>query len=98
MENDSSWIDCRNLSTTETYDLTQTSEKFHDGTIFVCNQGKTIGFLSRAWPVAMYGETGELHNLTKSGAETLKTQMPEVFKKMEELASLFNLSAIELND
>lgn len=95
---DKTWFDGRNLSTGQMYDLTQTSEQFHDGTVFVCNNGKTVGFLSSAWPVAVYGETGELHNLTKSGAETLKTQLPETFRVMKVLAESFGLGAVELSD
>lgn len=50
-----------NLSTGEMYDQTQCDEHFKDGDLFVCNSGKTVGFLSKAWPVAMFGETGSLH-------------------------------------
>lgn len=95
---DDLWVDCYDLSTARMYDVTQTADGFKDGTVFICNKGKTVGFLSLAWPVAIYGETGELHNLTRSGFEDLRIKMPVVFEKMEELAELFNLPLIELND
>lgn len=50
-----------NLTTSEMYNVTQCDEKFKDGDLFVCNSGKTVGFLSEAWPVAIFGETGSLH-------------------------------------
>jgi len=49
-----------NLSTGGMYDTTQCNELFKDGDLFVCNSGKTVGFLDKAWPIALYGETGYL--------------------------------------
>ena len=72
-----------NLSTGEMYDQTQCDEKFKDGDLFVCNSGKTVGFLSKAWPVAIYGETGSLH----LAAETIWNEYPDVKFKAEMLAA-----------
>jgi hypothetical protein len=43
----------------------------------------------------VYGETGELHNLTLSSKKTIKEQLPETFATMETLAKFFNLTEIE---
>jgi len=89
------WFNLPQLNTAQMYDRTQTDMRFKDGSVFVCNDNKTIGMLSRAWPVAVYGETGELHNLTLSSKKTIKEQLPETFATMETLAKFFNLTEIE---
>ncbi len=55
--------DLRRYTTSEAYDITQTDDKTKDGDILVVDDGKTVGFLSKAWPVALFGETGHFHRI-----------------------------------
>ena len=48
------------MSTSEMYDLTQIDDRIADGDVFVCNGGRTIGFLMKAWPILLKGELGSL--------------------------------------
>jgi hypothetical protein len=50
--------------------------------LFVCNSGKTVGFLSKAWPVAIFGETGSLH----LAAPTIYNEYPGVLEAARALA------------
>ena len=77
-----------NLSTSEMYNTTQCDEQFKDGDLFVCNSGNTVGFLSGAWPVAIYGETGVLH----LAAETIFQEYPGVREAAKALAGTLEAS------
>jgi hypothetical protein len=77
-----------NLTTGEMYDSTQCDELFKDGDLFVCNSGKTVGFLSKAWPVAVFGETGSLH----LAAETIWREYPGVREAAKALAGTLEAS------
>jgi hypothetical protein len=74
------------LRTTEMYDLTQTSDDIADGDVFVCNGGKTIGFLMKAWPTLLKGERGELEQATPEGMVNFRAEYPETFAAAERLA------------
>ena len=81
--------DLSSLSTGETYDHTQCADDMKDGDLFVCNKGKTIGFLSKAWPIALFGETGSLHTITPGHEEEIMGEYPglldSAFALMKEL-------------
>jgi hypothetical protein len=74
------------LSTSEMYDLTQTSDDIHDGDVFVCNGGRTIGFLMQAWPTLIAGELGSLEQATVDGMANFRREYPETFGVAERLA------------
>lgn len=72
-------------STSEMYDITQTSEDIKDGDLFVCNGGGTVGFLMKAWPTALFGEVGYLELATPEGVENFRKEYPETFARVEAL-------------
>lgn len=74
------------LSTSEMYNLTQTSDAIADGDVFVCNGGKTIGFLMQAWPTLLKGELGSLERATAEGMVNFRREYPETFAAAERLA------------
>ena len=70
-----------NLSTGAMYDLTQTSGAIKDGDLFVCNAGKTVGFLMQAWPTALYGDVGALDRFAPGGKELYAAEYAETFER-----------------
>lgn len=85
------------LSATEMYDVTQTSDDFHDGHLFVCRRGKIVGFLAKAWPVMLFGEdtTGELHLIAQGSSDKVGAEYPGLFEQATELAKEYGVEALK---
>jgi hypothetical protein len=49
--------------TREAYDATQWNDEIRDGDVLVIASEKVVGFLNKAWPVALTVRHGELHTL-----------------------------------
>jgi hypothetical protein len=54
----------RFYDTTEAYNQTQCRDDIRDGDVLVIEREGVVGFLHKAWPVAITVEHGELHTLT----------------------------------
>jgi hypothetical protein len=55
-------------STGEAYDATQTDDAIKDGDVLVVPSENVVGFLAKAWPVALSAEHGAFHTL-EDGAD-----------------------------
>lgn len=49
--------------TGDAYDATQTDENIHDGDVLVVESEGVVGFLCKAWPVAITKARGAFHTL-----------------------------------
>lgn len=76
------------LSATEMYDITQTSDEIKDGDLFVCSGGKVVGFLMKAWPTVLFGsdETKELHLMNEHGVKNFDAEYPGLYDSARVLA------------
>lgn len=52
-------------STGEAYDETQCNEDIKDGAVLVIREERVVGFLMKAWPVAVTKEYGNLHRTSE---------------------------------
>jgi hypothetical protein len=71
------------LSTSEMYNHTQCQDVVNDGDIFVCNGGRTVGFLMKAWPTLLAGELGSLEKATPEGMRNFRQEYPDTFRAFD---------------
>lgn len=67
----------------EMYNRTQTDEEIKDGDLFVCSEGKTLGFLAEAWPVRLFSKDPagweSLHTITAGHEARVEADYQKTF-------------------